>query len=150
METAIEMLKYVNDRATAINCNIALYNHRGWFGNPFNQVEIIESLPDLDLSMVYNFHHAHSYYHEFPEIVNLINPHLSWVNINGMQLDGPKILPVGSGDLESEMINRLVQAGFQGPWGILGHVEDRDVRDVLEENIAGLDRIVTAMDGKRH
>ena len=61
MNKAIEMVKYVSAIADEIDCKIALYNHRGWFGNPHNQVEIIKALPELNLTMVYNFHHAHEY-----------------------------------------------------------------------------------------
>ena len=59
-------------KAKSINCNVALYNHKGWFGNPLNQLDIIKALPNQNLSLVYNFHHAHKYVDEFPEIVKII------------------------------------------------------------------------------
>ncbi|KAA3633982.1 MAG: hypothetical protein DWQ02_12185, partial [Bacteroidetes bacterium] len=34
MSYAIEMIKFINSKAREINCKVALYNHRGWFGNP--------------------------------------------------------------------------------------------------------------------
>lgn len=138
IETASEMITYIHDKADEFGCEVALYNHRGWFGNPHNQVEIINRLPQLNLSMVYNFHHAHGYYDVFPEIAKKIKPYLAAVNINGMRIDGPKILPVGSGDKEAHMIEVLVKEGFVGPWGVLGHVEDADVKDILEKNLAGI------------
>ncbi|MDO9634058.1 MAG: hypothetical protein Q7J05_03315 [Paludibacter sp.] len=59
-----------------------------------------------------------------------------------MKQEGPKILPIGKGDYESEMINLLMKEGFDGPWGILGHIESEDVKKVLERNIEGLDSLV--------
>ncbi len=135
---AIDFIKFIKTKTDKIGCNIALYNHHGWFGNPYNQVEIIERLPQDSLEMVYNFHHAHHYLDEFPEIVKKITPYLSYVNVNGMRKEGPQILAVGEGDFEHEMIDLLMDEGFNGPWGILGHIETEDVQKVLEQNIKGL------------
>ncbi|NER17576.1 TIM barrel protein [Spongiivirga citrea] len=135
---AIEFIKFIKLKADTIGCKVALYNHHGWFGNPHNQVEIIELLPQDSLSMVYNFHHAHQYVDEFPEIAKKIKPYLSYVTINGMKKEGPEILTIGEGDYENEMINILLDEGFVGPWGILGHIKSEDVQEVLERNINGL------------
>lgn len=138
---ATKMIKSIYTKAHEINCEIALYNHKGWFGNPNNQVAIIESLPECDLSLVYNFHHAHDYLDEFPQIVKKIKPYLSSVNLNGMKTDGSKILPIGEGNHEKEMIQTLINEEYTGTWGILGHVEDKDVENVLKQNIAGLESL---------
>ena len=138
VEIAKEMIRAVADELEGTQCKIALYNHRGWFGYPYNQVEIIKELPELDLRMVYNFHHAHEYLKEFPEIVKVIRPYLVAVNLNGMHTEAQKIMSIGEGDHEQQMIELLLNEGFNGPWGILGHVGERDVKEVLEENIEGL------------
>ena len=75
---------------------------------------------------------------DFPNIVKKIKPYLSAVNLNGMRKDGPKILPIGEGDFEKEMYDILIKEGYNGPWGILGHVENKDVKQVLKQNLAGL------------
>jgi len=139
---AIEMINFVNNKAEALGCKIALYNHKGWFGNPENQIEIIKALPQLNLSMIYNFHHAHEYLDDFPQIVKKIKPYLSAVNLNGKQKDGPKILPIGEGEFEKEMFDLLTVEGFNGPWGLLGHVENKDVKKVLEQNIDGYKSLI--------
>jgi len=64
--------------------------------------------------------------------------HLAAVNLNGMRKEGPKILTIGEGDYEKNMIKLLLDAGFKGPWGVMGHIENEDVKKVLERNIAGL------------
>jgi hypothetical protein len=58
-----------------------------------------------------------------------------------MRPEGPKILPIGAGTREREMIRQLIAAGYNGPLGILGHVEDADVEDILRANLAGLRQI---------
>ncbi len=145
MSRAIEMIKFIKIKADEIGCKIALYNHHGWFGDPYNQVEIIKLLPDDSLSIVYNFHHAHEHLDEFPQIIKKIKPYLSSVNLNGMRKEGPKVLPIGEGDYEMEMIKLLMDEGFNGPWGILGHIENEDVKKVLGRNIEGFNSIISKL-----
>lgn len=135
---AVEMISFIHSKATEIGCKIELYNHGGWFGNPDNLIQIIEALPDLNLQLVYNFHHAHQDLEAYVDIIKKIAPHLASVNINGMRKEGPKILTVGAGDYEKDMVTLLKKNGFNGPWGILGHIKNEDVKVVLERNIAGL------------
>ena len=141
IQAGAEMVRYLHERAQESGSRLALYNHGAWFGEPENQVKVIEALPGLNVGIVYNFHHAHEQIDRFPQIVSNMLPHLWSVNLNGMKRDGAKILPLGVGDLEGEMIRTLRTAGFEGPYGILGHVDDRDVKVVLEENLAGLKKL---------
>ena len=136
-----EMLGYLSERATPLGCKIRLYNHGGWFGDPLNQVKLIKQLPDHDLGIIFNFHHAHELLDDFPALVDAMMPYLWAVNLNGMRAEGPKILPIGKGDLEKGMIEVLEQKGFKGPYGILGHIEDEDVKIVVERNLEGLKKI---------
>ena len=138
IELCVEMIKSIKLKADEIGCKLALYNHHGWFGNPHNQVEILEKLNQDSITMVYNFHHSHEYIDEFPEIVKKIKPYLSFVNLNGVKKKGPQILPIGKGDFEFEMIKQLIDQGFNGPWGILGHIKTEDVQNVLQRNVEGL------------
>ena len=141
IQAGAEMVRYLHERAQESGSRLALYNHGAWFGEPENQVKVIEALPGLDVGIIYNFHHAHAQIDRFPEIVSSMLPYLWSVNLNGMKRDGAKILPLGTGDLEGGMIRTLRTAGFEGPYGILGHVEDRDVKVVLQENLAGLKKL---------
>lgn len=138
LQLAADMLQYIHGEAAKIGCKVEIYNHRGWFGDIDNMVEIIQHLPELDLKIVYNFHHAQQDLEDYPRVIEKILPHLSAVNINGMKKNGPKILTVGEGDHERDMIKQLIDNGYTGPWGILGHNKEEDVRVVLERNIAGL------------
>ena len=51
---------------------VALYNHGGWFGEPENQIAIIEELKAqgiTNVGMVYNLHHGHEHLDRFPELL---------------------------------------------------------------------------------
>ncbi len=138
LELSTEMIKYIKVKADELNCKIALYNHHGWFGNPYHQIEILERLNEKSVTMVYNFHHAHEYVDEFPKIVKKMKPYLSYVNLSGVKKKESKILSIGEGDYEYEMIQNLLNEGYNGPWGILGHIKTEDVQKVLTRNIEGL------------
>jgi len=131
---SMEMIKFIKSKADELGCKLALYNHRGWFGNPHNQLEILERLKDESITMVYNFHHAHEYAEEFELVAKKISPYLSFVNLNGVKIDGPEIMDIGKGDHELAMIQYLLNEAYDGPWGILGHLKTEDVRLVLERN----------------
>lgn len=138
LEKAAEMISYISLEAEDLGCRVGLYNHGGWFGRPENLVAIIESMPRLELGIIFNFHHAHDMIDKFPELAKIMQPYLWAVNLNGMNPDGPKILTPGKGSKEADMINTLIEAGYKGPFGILGHIQDADVREVLEANLKGL------------
>ena len=104
----------------------------------FLKIEILNQLKDKSLTMVFNFHHAHEYVDEFPEIVKKMTPYLSYVNVSGGKKEGPEILSIGDGDHEYEMIENLLDEGYNGPWGVLGHIKTEDVQKVLTRNIKGL------------
>jgi hypothetical protein len=59
-----------------------------------------------------------------------------------MKKGGPKILTIGKGDQEKAMVKTLIDLGYQGPWGILGHIEAEDVKKVLTQNLEGLKSII--------
>jgi hypothetical protein len=55
-----------------------------------------------------------------------------------MNKEGSKILTIGKGAEEKKMFQTLLDVGFDGPIGILGHIENEDVKIVLERNLEGL------------
>ena len=138
LKKAQDMISYLSKRAQKVNCKIALYNHGGWFGEPENQLEIIKRLPQHDIGIIYNFHHAHEQLDKYRSIIKKIQPFLWCVNLNGMKKGGPKIIPIGEGNLEKEMISLLVKLGYKGPFGVLGHVMNEDVELTLKKNLKGL------------
>ena len=135
------MIEYLSQRANALGCKVALYNHGDWFGEPKNQLKLIAALPKEHLGLIYNFHHAHKQIDSFPEMVTMMLPHLWSVNLNGLRKEGPKILTIGEGDYEKIMIDTLLEKGYVGDFGILGHVGDADVEIILRANLDGLKKL---------
>ncbi len=138
LRKATDFVHYIAEEAQKVGCALALYNHTGWFGDTSNQIELIEALEEYDIRIVYSFHHAQSDVDEFDQIARKITPYLVAVNLSGVKKHGPKIMTIGDGDHEKEMIETLIEAGFDGPWGILDHVEGEDTKEVLKANIEGL------------
>ena len=124
-----------------MDCSLALYNHGDWFGEPENQVKIIKAIGSDNISIVYNFHHGHHHIERFEELVSMMVPYLSVLNLNGMNVDGPKILDIGKGEKEKRMLKAVLDAGYDGEFGIIGHTEEEDIKVVLERNLAGLEML---------
>jgi len=138
LELAVQTIREILPRVEEAGCSLALYNHGGWFGLPENLVRIVNAIGPGKIKIVYNFHHGHERLDYFREDFSLMLPHLSAVNINGMKKEGPKIITIGEGDQELDMLKFVLEAGYEGPIGILGHTEGEDIGPVLERNIKGL------------
>lgn len=138
---ALGSLREILGEARKIGCTLALYNHGGWYGEPENLVRMVEALGRKHVRIVYNFHHAHPQLDQFPENLDLMLPYLSAVNLNGMRREGPKIITLGNGDRELEMLKLIQDSGYSGPIGIIGHTEGEDIKPVLERNLLGLEKL---------
>jgi sugar phosphate isomerase/epimerase len=138
---AVKVVRQILQEALEIGCSIALYNHGGWFGEPDNLVRIIDIIGSDKVRIVYNFHHAHHQLDQFGENLELMLPYLSTININGMRVEGPKIITLGEGDRELEMLRLIRASGYSGPIGIIGHTDGEDIRVVLERNLMGLEEL---------
>lgn len=134
----LNVVREILHEAGEIGCTIALYNHGGWFGEPSNMVRIIEELGSENIRIVYNFHHGHQQVEKFEENLEMMLPYLSTININGMRMEGPKIITPGEGDRELEMLRIIENSDYTGPIGILGHTDGEDIKIVLERNLKGL------------
>ena len=145
LDKAVESVKILHQNAASVGSRLMLYNHGSWFGDPRNQVAIIEESGLRDIGIIYNFHHGHDQIEEFPVILEAMLPYLNTVNINGMNKEGPKILTVGTGQQEADMLETLAASGFEGHIGIIGHLEQEDVEQVLKRNIQGLEQITKTM-----
>ena len=67
LDTAVKTVSYMAKRAAAIGCTLGLYNHEGWYGEPENQIAIIQQLKDPNVGLVYNFNHAQQHIERFAE-----------------------------------------------------------------------------------
>src|SRR3954469_16113349 len=81
---AVAKLQPLADEAGKIGCSLALYNHGGWFGEPENQVEILDQLKArgvTNVGIVYNLHHGHDHLDRFPALLAKMMPHLVCLNL---------------------------------------------------------------------
>ncbi|MEO6808511.1 MAG: TIM barrel protein, partial [Isosphaeraceae bacterium] len=154
VEAGAAKLKPLAEEAGKIGCEVALYNHGGWFGEPENQIAIIERLKAEGVSnvgIVYNLHHGHDHLDRLPKLLKAMMPYLKTININGMDAQGDrvgrKILPLGQGELDLSVLRIIVASGYQGPIGILGHTQD-DAEARLKDNLDGLDWLLPQLDGQ--
>ena len=139
-------LRPIAEEAARLGCKVGLYNHGGWFGEPENQIEIIELLRREGVSnvgIVYNFHHGHDHIARFPETFRRMRPYLLCVNLNGMVKDGDKrgqkILHLAEGDEELAMLKVIRDSRWFGPVGIIDHRPETDSQETLQNNMRGLD-----------
>ena len=142
----------IAEAAAAQGCSVALYNHGGWFGEPENQLAVIQELQLPNVKMVYNLHHGHAHLDRFEALLKKMQPHLVALNLNGMARDGDrqgrKILPLGAGDLDLELLKTIRDSGYGGPIGILGHTDD-DAEERLRDNLDGLDWLRKQLQGDK-
>ncbi|TWT66049.1 DUF6797 domain-containing protein [Allorhodopirellula solitaria] len=142
VENAIRNLIPLAKRTEKMGSKLGLYNHGGWGGEPRNLVAVCEGLRQRGyghVGIVYNFHHGHGHIADWSEVLAMMQPLLHCINLNGMNPSAdPKILGIGKGEHELEMIGELVESGYQGPIGILDHRNAIDARDSLSENLEGL------------
>ncbi|HTE10531.1 MAG TPA: TIM barrel protein [Chitinophagaceae bacterium] len=148
-----EKIKYVGDmvkimaaRASGIGCTVGLYNHNGWFGEPENMLAILAYVNMKNVGIVYNFNHAEDQVDRFPEFFPKILPHLIALNIAGLKNGKPgKIVPVGQGDSEQEMIRIIAESSYNGPVGIINEDTHPDAETGLTMNMDGLKKILQSL-----
>jgi hypothetical protein len=149
VQKGAKAIQYIHQRAAEIGSTIALYNHKDWFGEPANQVKIIEATGLKDIHIVYNFHHGHEQVGKLDDILKVTKPYLTTVNLNGMKGTTFNILTIGQGDHELDMLKKLRKSGYNGYIGIIGHTDNEDVKLVLQRNMNGLKQLLAAMGEKK-
>lgn len=136
-------IAYIAEKAAEIGCTVGLYNHGGWYGEPENQLEIINYLKKPNIGIVYNFHHAEEQIDRFPKFFPEILPHLLVVNLSGLKKGNPvKVVPIGEGDAETEMIRIVKNSKYKGPIGIINEETAPDAEVGLTMNMEGLKKIL--------
>jgi hypothetical protein len=146
IDAEVQRLKPIAQAAAPLGCKVGLYNHGGWFGHPQTQRTIISRLENegiRNVGIVYNFHHGHEHLADFAAVWQQMMPKLIALNINGMEVDGDtrgrKILHVGEGDREVDLLRIVCRSGWVGPVGLIDHRAETDSELTLKENLRGLD-----------
>ena len=151
IELAAKELLPLVERTRALGSRLGLYNHGGWSGEPGNLVAVCRYLRrehDADhVGIVYNLHHGHGHIDDFAQVLALLRPYLLCLNLNGMNSGArPKILQLGQGEHDLELLQAIARSGYDGPIGILGHTQD-DVELRLRDNLDGLEWLVPQLKG---
>ncbi len=141
VEAVAKRVEYIADRAAEAGAEVGLYNHGDWFGEPENQVAIIEYLKMPNIGIVYNFSHSEYQIHRFPEFYPKILPHLLAINLTGLQGGYPaKVVPVGQGNIEFKMMKIIENSTYRGPIGIINEDFANDAKEGLLMNLKGLEQ----------
>jgi sugar phosphate isomerase/epimerase len=139
-------VSYIADKAAEIGCTVGLYNHGGWFGEPENQLAIIDYLKKPNIGIVYNFHHAEEQIDRFPTFFPKMLPHLMALNLSGLKKGNPvKVVPIGRGDAELEMMRIVKASDYRGPIGIINEETAPDAEVGLTMNMDGLKQELKAL-----
>ncbi len=146
VSAAADSVSVLAKRLDQIGCELGLYNHGGWGGEPKNLVAVSEELHERghkNVGIVYNWHHGHGHIEDWKESLELMKPHLLCLNLNGMN-DGakPKILDLSHGQHDQAMLKVVIESGYEGPIGILDHRMELDTEVALRANIEGLDWLI--------
>lgn len=154
VQQGADLIRPIAQAAARLGCSVALYNHGGWFGEPENQIQIVEKLKAegvTNVGIVYNLHHGHDHLDRFPAMLEKMKPYLMALNLNGMTKAGDKvgkkILPIAQGDLDLQLLKTIRDSGYAGPIGILNHT-DEDAEGRLLDNVEGLEWLLPQLDGK--
>ncbi len=154
IDAAVGKLRPLAEAAAQVGCSVGLYNHGSWFGEPENQLAILDRLKGLgsaNVGMVYNLHHAQPQVGRLAATLKAAMPYLMAINLDGVDAarepGARKILPLAQGALDLEILRTIRASGYGGRIGILGHTND-DAEERLQDNLDGLDWLVPQLDGK--
>lgn len=145
-----ERIRKIVELAKPYDCPVELYNHNGWFGEPDNEVAVIERLKQLGVSgvgMVYNFSHGHKDVADFPAIWKRIERYVVAVNVTGMVAD-ERLIPPSQGNYELAMLRTIQQSGWRGPIGLIAE-QGGDAEVTLGNNLRGLDSLNSELERSR-
>lgn len=146
IKTVAKPLRYIAEKAAEIGCTVGLYNHGGWFGEPENQLALINYLHRPNIGIVYNFHHAEADLDRFPVFFPKLVPHLLAVNLAGLKTGNPvTVVPIGQGDAELAMMRIVRKSAYNGPIGIINENTAPDAEVGLRMNMDGLKQELRAM-----
>lgn len=147
VKAAAEGLLPLVEKTRQHKLKLALYNHGGWSGEPENMVAVCEYLRTHHradhVGIVYNLHHGHEHIADFAAQLALLQPYLLCLNLNGMNDNAnPKILPIGDGQHDVDLIGLIRRSGYKGPVGIIDHREQLDAEESLQQNLTGLKTVL--------
>jgi sugar phosphate isomerase/epimerase len=155
IQLAAKNLRPLVERARQLGCQVGLYNHGKWGGEPENLIAVCRYLREHDhaghVGIVYNLHHGHDHIDRFATALAAMQPYLLCLNVNGMTPNGEalgkKILAPGQGELDVQFFRLIRDSDYRGPIGILGHTPNDDVEERLRDDLDGIAWLLPQLDG---
>ena len=152
IEKEIARFKPICEAAAPLSCQVGIYNHGGWGGEPENMIAVCSGLKAQgiqNIGIVYNLHHGHGHLDRLAKVLPRMLPHLLCFNLNGMDINGEakgrKILPLGVGTEDIKVLRIIRASGYNGPVGILNHTNE-DAEGRLLDNLDGLQWLLPQLD----
>jgi hypothetical protein len=158
---AAKQLEPIVEKTRQLGLKLGLYNHGDWGGEPRNLVAVCEYLRAEEkaehVGIVYNLHHGHGHIADFAASFDSMLPYLLCFNINGMLDESKvmadaskyKIVPVGEGEHEVELLEHVLNSSYRGPVGILDHRNELDAEESLRQNLQGLQSVLERLGDSR-
>ena len=157
VKAAAQELMPLVEKTRGLGLQLGLYNHGDWGGEPKNLIAVCDYLRENDdakhVGIVYNLHHAHGELEQFAENLERMRPYLLCLNLNGMTNEEDlqsnpklKILPIGSGSNDKELLRVIRASGYDGPIGVLDHRGEIDAEESLRQNLDGLSSLLQTLD----
>jgi hypothetical protein len=135
---------------------VLLANETGFFAEPRNLVALVEALAERgrgNVGIAYQQQHGHAHIADFARHLEVMQPHLVAIALNGMDPNaeetGRVILPYGAGRADRKIAHIIAASGWQGQLVVQGHSRD-DAELRLLDNLEGLDWVIARQDGRRH
>jgi len=142
-------IAYVADKLAEMGCSLGLYNHGGWFGEPENQLQIIEYLKKPNIGIVFNFSHAETQINRFPQFFPKILPYLYSINLTGLKGDNPaEVVLIGEGTIEEKMMGIILHSSYTGSIGIINENVAPDAADGLKIDMEGIKKVLKNLGDK--
>lgn len=145
VKMAADTVRYLAIEAQKIGCSVGLYNHGGWYGEPENELAILDRLRMANVGLVYNFNHAQEQIGRFASFYPKIEPHLIALNLAGLRQGSSEIYPIGEGGDEAAMIRIIWHSAYRGPIGIINENTDPDAELGLKKNLQGLQKVLKSI-----
>ncbi len=149
VKVAAVSIAYVADKLAEMGCSLGLYNHGGWFGEPENQLEIIEYLKKPNIGIVFNFSHSETQINRFPQFFPKILPYLYSINLTGLKGDNPaEVVKIGEGTIEEKMMGIILKSSYSGSIGIINENVAPDAADGLKIDMEGIKKVLKKLGDK--
>ena len=84
-------------------------------------VEVVKRGEVDNVGIVYNFFHGHGQLDLMPDAFRAMGPYMMSINLNGVTPEAPRILPLGTGERDREILQMIADSGYDGPIGLIDH-----------------------------